>query len=277
MNMKSKSKITLVITYAIIIGYCIITFIPFGWAILTSFKTSGEIAMANTFFPSTWTLEGYQKILTFDFVRSVGNSFFVAISVTGLNVAFNTIAGYALARMHFKGKSVIFQSMLLLIMIPAQVTMIPAYIIVSKMGLINTPFSLIITSAVSISYIFLMRQFFINFPKDVEEAAAMDGLNKFQTFYKIVLPMARPALATQAIFTFMGVWNEFMKPLLYIQTPEKYMLTQFLNNVAKQHAKSSSWNITMAGSLLSIIPILVMYVVLNKYFITINDQSSGSK
>ena len=91
MNMKSKSKITLVITYAIIIGYCIKTFIPFGWAILTSFKTSGEIAMANTFFASTWTVVGYQKILTFDFVRSVGNSFFVAISVSGLNVAFNSI------------------------------------------------------------------------------------------------------------------------------------------------------------------------------------------
>lgn len=277
MRMKSNSKIALVCVYIILIGYCVMTILPFGWAILTSFKTTQEIAAANSFFPQVWTLEGYQKIFSGGFLLALFNSFFVAIVVTCLNVIFNTAAGYALARFDFKGKHFVFKLLLLLIMVPAQVTMIPAYIIVSRLGLVNTLSAIILTSSINIAYIFLMRQFFIHFPKDVEESASMDGLHQGQIFWRIVLPMAKPALATQAIFSFMGIWNEFMKPLLYIQTPEKYMLTQFLNTAAKQNAKQSAWNVTMAGSLLSLLPILLLYIFLNKYFITLNDQNAGSK
>lgn len=273
---KTKSGLTIVV-YFILILYCIFTFIPFLWAILTSLKTTAEIANAQTILPKNLTFEAYEKIFSLEFLRSLFNSFYIALAVTILNLLFNTAAGYALARLKFAGRGFIFQFMLLLIMIPAQVTMIPAYIIVSNLGLIDTGFSIIVTSAVNITYIFLMRQFFVNFPKDVEESATMDGLNKFQTFIKIVLPMAKPAIATQAIFIFMGIWNEFMKPLLYIQSPEKYMLTQYLNEAAKANAKASAWNVTMAGALLSVLPILILYIVLNRYFITLNDQNSGSK
>lgn len=277
MKLKKKNISSKVIVYIILVFYAMLTFVPFIWAIITSFKTTAEISAANTILPNVWTFEAYEKILTPDFVRAVGSSLFVAITATILNVIFNTAAGYALARLKFKGRKFIFKALMLLIMIPMQVTMIPAYIVISKLGLVNTHVSLIFTSAVNISYIFLMKQFFTDFPKDVEESAALDGLSKFQLFTRIVLPMAKPAIATQAIFTFMGVWNDFMKPLLYIQTPDKYVLTQFLNNVAKQQIKASAWNITMAGSILSIIPILIIFIVLNKYFVTLNDQNAGSK
>jgi ABC-type sugar transport system, permease component len=277
MNFKRKDAISKTIVYIILILYSIVTFIPFIWAILTSLKPMAEIVASDTFFPKTLTFDAYGKVFSSGFIQALTNSLAVSGIITFINLLVNTATGYALARLKFMGKNIIFQLLLLLIMVPAQVTMIPAYIIVSRLGLVNTHFSLILTGAVSISYIFLMRQFFVDFPKDVEEAAELDGMNKFQFFIKIVLPMARPALATQGIFTFMGVWNEFMKPLLYLQTPEKYMLTQYLNAAAKQYAKSSAWNITMAGSIISIVPILLIYIFLNKYFVTLNDQGSGSK
>ena len=123
----------------------------------------------------------------------------------------------------------------------------------------------------------MMRQFFVNFPKELEEAASIDGLTKIGTFFRIVLPTALPAIATQAIFIFMGVWNEFMKPLLYISSPDKYLLTQGLNALAKQFKNSTSWNIVMAGSILSIIPIMLIYIFLNRYFTTSNDKTAGIK
>jgi multiple sugar transport system permease protein len=187
------------------------------------------------------------------------------------------MAGYALARFRFRGRGLVFQAFMLLAMVPGQVTMIPAYMIVARMGLVDTHLSVILTSAVSISYIFMMRQFFINFPAEIEEAATLDGSGPFHRFFFIVLPMAKPALATQAIFVFMGIWNEFMKPLLFISSVDQYLLTQGLNAVAKQYAKASSWNLIMAGSVVSILPILLMYIVLNRHFLHINDQSSGIK
>jgi multiple sugar transport system permease protein len=263
--------------YAFLIGYSILTMVPFAWAILTSLKTQREIASGVGVMPVAPTLAAYIQILQSDFSNWVVNSFIVALCVTLLQVILNTMSGYALARFRFAGRGVIFQTMLILIMVPAQVTMIPAYIIVAKIGLIDTHLSLILTSGVSIGSIFMMRQFFINFPVEVEEAAKLDGCSALATFFHVVLPMAGPALATQAIFTFMGTWNEFMKPLLYISDVDKYMLTQGLNAIARQYEKGSSWNLIMAGSVISIIPILFMYITLNKYFITVNDQSSGLK
>jgi multiple sugar transport system permease protein len=222
-------------------------------------------------------LDAYEQILQEPFTGWLWNSFSVALAVTLLNVIFNTMAGYALARFRFKGRSLIFQLLLLLAMVPGQVTMIPAFMIVARMGLVDTHLSIVLTSAVSIGYVFMMRQFFINFPAEIEEAAMLDGVGPFGRFFRIVLPMSRPALATQAVFVFMGIWNEFMKPLLFISSVDQYLLTQGLNAVAKQYAKATSWNLIMAGSIISVLPILFLFIVLNKYFVTLNDQSSGGK
>lgn len=278
-NMKKKKKVSVltIVIYTLLIGYCFLTLVPFLWTIITSLKPQAEIAGGNTFLPDTVTFDAYKTIFQSDLPKWVMNSTVVAIIVTVLNLVFNTMAGFALARINFKGRDGIFALMLSLIMVPAQVTMIPTYIIVSNLGLINTHMAIILTSAINITYIFLMRQFFINFPAEIEEAAAMDGLSKIGTFFRIVLPTAKPALATQAIFIFMGIWNEFMKPLLYLSSPDKYMLTQGLNALAKSFKNVTAWNVIMAGALVSIIPIFIAYIVLNKYFITTNDQTSGGK
>lgn len=274
---KKKISIGKIVIYTILIIYSLFTLVPFIWTIVTSIKTQAEIAAGNTILPNEVTLDAYKTILSSKLPLWVMNSTLVAFMVTLLNLVFNTMAGYALARIDFKGRDAIFSFLLALIMVPSQVTMIPTYIIVSKLGLINTHMALVLTSAVNIAYIFMMRQFFINFPRDVEEAGLIDGLSRTQVFFKIVLPTAKPALATQAIFIFMGTWNEFMKPLLYISSENKYMLTQGLNALAKSFKNVTAWNVIMAGALISIIPIFIAYIFLNKHFITINDQSSGVK
>ena len=263
--------------YAVLIGYSLLTMAPFAWAILTSLKTSREIAEAADLLPQAPTLAAYELILGGSFYHWLWNSFTVALAVTLLNVLFNTMAGYALARFRFRGRGLVFQLLMLLVMVPSQVTMIPAYMIVARMGLVDTHLSVILASAVSIAFIFMMRQFFIGFPVEIEEAATLDGSGPFHRFFYIVLPMAKPALATQAIFVFMGIWNEFMKPLLFISSVDHYLLPQGLNAVAKQYAKSSSWELIMAGSVISILPILFLYIVLNRHFLNTNDQTSGIK
>lgn len=263
--------------YGLLIGYSLLTLAPFAWAVLTSLKTMHEIALADRLLPESFRLDAYRQILGGPFTTWFFNSLTVAAIVTVLGVVGNTLAGYALARLRFVGRNGVFQLLMVVIMVPAQVTMIPAFLIVARLGLADTHLALVLTSVVSIASIFMMRQFFVSFPTEVEEAARLDGCGPLETFVRIVLPMAVPALATQAIFTFMAVWNEFMKPLLYISSVDKYMLTQGLNAAAKQYEKSAAWNLTMAGSVISIIPILLIYIVLNKYFITLNDRTGGSK
>lgn len=275
--MKKENKTLKIIIYILLIGYSLLTLFPFAWSILTSFKTTAEIVGGNSILPEQWSLDGYQTVFSSQFPTWIGNSLIVGIIITVLNLVFNTMAGYALARIDFRGKNVLFGLLLLLIMIPSQVTMIPLYIVISNLGLIDTHGSLIFTTMINISYIFMMRQFFINFPKDVEEAATIDGLSRLGTFFKVVLPNAKGAVATQAVFVFMGIWNEFMKPLLFISSPDKYMLTQGLNAISKQYMNATKWDVIMSGAIISIIPILIIYILLNKYFITSNDQTAGIK
>lgn len=277
MTMKKNNKKLKIFVYTLLIIYSIFTLAPFLWSILTSFKTTAEIAAGGTILPENWSLKGYETVLASQLPTWVVNSLLVALLTTGINLIFNTMAGYALARIDFKGRHVLFSMLLALIMIPSQVTMIPLYIVVSKLGLVDTHWSIILTTMINIGYIFMMRQFFVNFPRDVEEAATMDGLSKIGTFFRIVLPNAKAAVATQAVFVFMGVWNEFMKPLLFISSPDKYMLTQGLNSLAKAYKTATQWDVIMAGALISIIPIFIIYIVLNKYFITSNDQTAGVK
>lgn len=277
MNMKKNNKTLKSIVYTILIAYSLFTLAPFIWSILTSFKSTAEIAGGGTFLPQEWSFDGYKTIFESQFPQWIRNSLFVALLTTLFNIFFNTMAGYALARIDFRGRQLLFSFLLVLIMVPSQVTMIPLYIVISDLGLVDSQWSIIFTTMINIGYIFMMRQFFINFPRDVEEAAAMDGLTRFGTFIRIVLPNAKAAVATQGVFVFMGVWNEFMKPLLFISSPDKYMLTQGLNALSKQFKNSTQWDVIMAGSLISIIPILIIYIVLNKYFITENDQTAGVK
>ncbi|MBC2187681.1 carbohydrate ABC transporter permease [Listeria booriae] len=256
-----------IITYTLLIVYGLVTLYPFLWAVMASFKPYSEIIGGGlSLLPKNPTIENFSYIFTRDplFPRWILNSFIIAISGTILNIIFNSMAGYALARLSFPGRKQLFLLILAVIMVPAQILLIPNYLIMKSIGILDTYNALILPGAINFGYIFMMRQFFVNFPKEVEEAAQMDGLSRTQTFFRIVFPMAQASIATQGVFVFLGLWNEFMKPLLYITSPEKYTLTLGLQSFQTQNA--TQWNYIMAASVVSIIPILILYMVLNKYF-----------
>jgi multiple sugar transport system permease protein len=265
--MKKKIGFGKGLLYTILTVYAIITIIPFLWALSSSFKTLEEIVSgAINLIPKNFTLENYKMIFIEQelFPRWLFNSIFIGVSVTGLNLIFNSMAGYALARLSFPGKKTLFIMILAVLMIPSQVTLIPNYLILKELGWLNSYQGMIIPAMVNATFIFMMRQFFINFPKELEEAAELDGLGKFGTFFRIVLPMATPALAAQAIFVFMGSWNDFMKPLIILSSPELYTLPLGLNSFKGQYI--SYWNYIMAASMVFTLPVLIIYAFFNKYF-----------
>ncbi|SFB23346.1 MULTISPECIES: carbohydrate ABC transporter permease [unclassified Bacillus (in: firmicutes)] len=254
--------------YTILIVYAVVTLIPFLWAMSSSFKTLEEIVSGTiNFIPKNFTFDNYKTIFLEQelFPRWLFNSLFVGVSVTLLNLLFNSMAGYALARLTFPGKQTLFIVILAILMIPGQVTMIPNYLILKEIGWLNSYQGLIIPGMINATFIFMMRQFFINFPKELEEAAALDGLGRFGTFFRIVMPMARPALAAQAIFVFMGSWNNFMGPLIIISDPELFTLPIGLNTFKGQYI--SYWNYIMAASMVFTLPVLLLYAFFNKYFL----------
>ncbi|TFD94465.1 MULTISPECIES: carbohydrate ABC transporter permease [Jeotgalibacillus] len=266
--MKKKTSIGRIILYGILSLYALITLIPFLWALSSSFKPLSEIVSgAITFIPENFTLDNYRQIFIEEelFPRWMFNSVFIATVGTGLNLIFNSMAGYALARLSFPGKKGLFIIILAVLMIPAQVTMIPNYLILREFGWLNSYQGMIVPSMINATFIFMMRQFFVNFPKELEEAAAIDGLSRIGTFFKVVLPLAKPALAAQAIFVFMGFWNDFMRPLIIMTDSSMYTLPLGLNTFKGQFV--SYWNYIMAASMVFTLPVLVIYAFFNKYFI----------
>ncbi|NNU82328.1 carbohydrate ABC transporter permease [Geobacillus sp. BMUD] len=266
--MKKKMGIGKLLLYTVLITYAVITMIPFLWALSSSFKTLEEIVSGTmSFIPKKFTLDNYKQIFVEQelFPRWLLNSVVVAGTVTVLNLLFNSMAGYALARLQFPGRKPLFLIILAVLMIPAQVTMIPNYLILKQLGWLNSYQGMIVPTMVNATFIFMMRQFFINFPKELEEAAELDGLGRLGIFFRIVLPLARPALAAQAIFVFMGSWNDFMRPLIILSDPQLFTLPLGLNSFKGQYI--SYWNYIMAASMVFTLPVLVIYAFFNRYFI----------
>jgi multiple sugar transport system permease protein len=257
-----------VILYVVLVGYAIATFIPFAWALSASFKTLGEIVTGGTnFIPQNFTLDNYKTIFLQEplFGRWLLNSVFVAACITGFNLLFNSMAGYALARIRFPGNQLWFLLILAVLMVPGQITLIPSFLILKSLGWLNSYQGLIVPNVVNATFIFMMRQFFLNFPKELEEAAALDGLSRWETFLQVVLPLAKPALAAQAIFIFMGAWNNFLTPLIVLSDPELFTLPLGLNTFKGQYI--SYWNYIMAASMVFTLPALAIYAFFNRYFI----------
>ncbi|MCR8849854.1 carbohydrate ABC transporter permease [Rossellomorea sp. SC111] len=267
MNSKKKT-FSKRLLYIVLIGYAITTLIPFLWALSSSFKTLEEIISGTmNFIPRNFTLDNYKQIFIEQelFPRWLFNSLFIAVVGTALNIIFNSMSGYALARLSFPGKKALFIMILAVLMIPAQVTMIPNYLILKEIGWLNSYQGMIVPAMINATFIFMMRQFFINFPKELEEAAQIDGLGRFGIFFKVVLPLAKPALAAQAIFVFMGFWNNFMTPLIVMTDTEMYTLPLGLNTFKGQYV--SYWNYIMAASMVFTLPVLLLYAFFNRYFI----------
>ncbi|MBA3289591.1 MAG: carbohydrate ABC transporter permease [Acidimicrobiia bacterium] len=241
---------------------------PFVWMILGSFKTTGELRrIPPTFIPEDPTTGNYRELFDrLDFPRYFFNSTVVALAVTAGNLLFGSMLGYALAKLEFPGKRVLFVLMLATMMVPAIVTFMPLFVLVSNLGLANTHLGLILPFLVGALGAFLMRQFISTIPDELLDAARIDGAGEYTIFFRIVLPLCGPALATLAILTFLGSWNAFLWPLVVASTEDMYTLPVAIALFAIGQQETNV-ALQMAGSVVVVLPVVILFVAMQKYVI----------
>lgn len=269
--MRKRKNVLRPLLYIILIIYGLVTLYPFLWAVSASFKTFKEITGGGiSIIPKNFTFQNYIDIFTgtANYPRWFMNSLYVAVLGTIVNVILNSMAGYALAQISFRGSKAFLSLFIGTMTIPGQVLLIPNYLIIKALGMMGSYSALIIPAAVNVTYIFFMRQYFLNFSKQVEEAAKIDGLSRTGSFFRIAMPLSRPVLATQATFIFLSFWNDFTKSMLYIKDVKKFTLPVGIQASQSQSAGFVMWNEILTSSVISMIPILIIYIVLNKYFMT---------
>jgi multiple sugar transport system permease protein len=244
------------------------TILPFVWMLLGSFKTQGELLRRPvTWWPQDPTLDNYVRWFTeLHIDRFFMNSLLVAVFTVLGNLLFCSMVGYALAKMDFAGKRVLFLGIMVTLMVPGVVTFVPLFVMVSKLGLVNTYPALILPFLVSPLGVFLMRQFMMGIPESLIEAARIDGAGELRTFTRIVMPLCGPPLATLGILTFLGSWNNFLWPLVAAQSEEKYTLPVALS-LYSTGQNATDYGLLLAGAVLVIAPIVALFIALQRFFI----------
>lgn len=266
-----------VLIYSLLSAIALIMLFPLFWLVSTALKSPSEniFQFPPQFFPAQPTLDNFIRVWqTNPFAQYLFNSTLVAGLTVILNLLFCALAAYPLARLEFKGRNIIFAIIVSTIMIPFQIVMIPLYILTVQLGLKNSYLGIIFPSLASAFGIFLLRQAFQGVPKELEEAARMDGCSELGIWWFVMLPAIRPALVTLAIFTFIGSWSDFLWPLIVIDQPEYYTLPLGVARLAGTF--SLDWRLIAAGSVISIAPILLLFIILQRYIVP-SDLGSGVK
>jgi len=245
--------------------------LPTLWMITSSLKPINEIfAFPPTLFPATPTLDAYTKAFELQpFARQYFNSLYISILVTAGTMLISSLAGYAFARIRFRGQNILFLVVLIGLLIPSEVTIVPMFQIFNALGLVNTHWPLLLVStfgAPSVLATFIMRQFFIALPVELEEAARLDGLGRLQMWWRIAMPLAGSALAAVAIFTFLHIWNLYLEPTVYLQSPELFTLPQALTRYTDAYG-GQLWNVQLAAATMTAVPVLVVFVIAQKQFV----------
>ncbi len=251
--------------------------LPFIWTLYASFVKQDLNVDTFSFDLAQYGIDNFVYIITQSHIADwYKNSIFVTGVITICNLLFNSMAGYALARVRFPGKNIMFFFTLGIMMVPVQILLIPIFVMMAKMGWINTYFALIVPFMVNPFGVFLMRQFFVGFPSELEEAAKMDGLSRIAIFFKIALPLAKPALIAQAIFIFVWNWNSFPFPSILATQPDMFTLPVGIYQITNT-AYTSSITKSMAGVVLMTIPTLIFFMVFQKHFMksSINTGVKG--
>ncbi|WP_414752153.1 carbohydrate ABC transporter permease [Anabaena sp. CCY 9910] len=278
MNWKTQNSPwrTLVI-YGLLGAIALITLFPLLWLISTALKSPTENIFQSPpqLLPSQPTVDNFFKVWnSLPFGQYLYNSTLVSVLTVGLNLLFCSLAAYPLARLSFSGRDWIFVAIVSTIMIPFQIVMIPLYILTVQLGLRNTYLGMMFPSLASAFGIFLLRQAFMGVPKEIEEAARMDGSSELGLWWHIMLPAVRPALVTLAIFVFIGAWSDFLWPLIVIQDENLYTLPLGVAKLAGTF--SLDWRLVAAGSVIAIAPVLVLFLILQRYIVE-TDIGSGVK
>ncbi|MBW6422559.1 carbohydrate ABC transporter permease [Rhizobium sp. XQZ8] len=244
---------------------------PTWWMVTSSVKPISDIfAFPPQFIPQHYDWTTYSKVFELQpFVQQYWNSAYIAAAVTIGTMVISSMAGYAFARIRFPFANTIFMIVLLGLLIPSEVTIVPLFQMFLKAGMVNTHWPLILVpifGAPSVFATFVMRQFFVTLPNELEEAARVDGLGRFKIFHKIALPLAKPALASVAIFTFLHSWNLFLEPIVFLSSADKFTLPQALTQYTDAYG-GPMWNIQLAAATLTALPVLIVFIIAQKQFV----------
>ena len=245
----------------------LIILVPFIWMVTGSFRSEADLfAAPESLFPTEWTLHGYTSIWQeLPFLRLLLNSFIFAGVTTVLLLLFDSMTAYALARMKFRGSNLLFWLVIATLMIPFQVTLIPVFIELFNFGWLDTYQGLIIPRATSAFGIFMLRQFFLSVPRELDEAALIDGAGHFRIYWKIILPLAKPALATLAVLHFMNLWNDLLWPLIVTSSTDMRTLPAGLTLFGGQHVTDHA--VLLAGATISLVPLALAFMLAQRYFV----------
>ena len=261
------SKYKKLLTHLILIAGIGITVLPFLWMLCTSFKTKGESMMIPpTILPERFVTEAYYSVMTaLPFGRIYMNTVFSTVITVAGQVIICTLAAYSFARIKFPGRDILFLLVLSVLMVPGQIFLVPQYLIVQKLGLLDTLCALFLPNLFSAFGTFMMRQFFLSLPDELEEAAILDGCSRFQILINIMVPLVKSGIVALVIFTAKFAWNDFMWPLIVNTTTTKMTLAPALSTLQGQH--TNDYPAQMAGAVLAVIPMIVLFFVFQKQFI----------
>ena len=275
----TSERVQRVVAYAVLFLIALLFFVPFLWSLSTSFKPLPETAHFSLL-PHDWTIAGYRAALSqYNFGRYMANSALVAAAVTLTSVFLAALGGYAFARLRFPGRDVLFFVVLGTLMIPDQLRLVPIYRMltifpVTHWNLVDTYQGYWAIRMVTATALFLMRQYFLTIPRDLEEAAKLDGAGYFKTFRRVMLPLAGPALAALAILEFQGTWNDFFWANLILQAPQHWTLPVGLAQFTFTY--QTQWNSLMAGTMIALAPVALIYLFFQRYFVA-GVASAGVK
>jgi len=258
---------THLLLYLFLIGASLVMLFPFMWMLSSSFKPDKEIfEFPIQWIPQNLHPENYVRVWnTIHYGRLLFNTSFLTVMITALQILTCTLAGYAFAKIPFPENRIVFLCYLATLMVPFQVVMIPQFTIIRLLGLMNSHWAIILIQAFSPFGVFMMRQFFLNIPIELSEAARIDGLNELGIYARIILPLSKPAIASLAIFTSVFVWNDFLTPLIYLNTAAKWTIQLGLRSMFAEY--TADYGGVMAGAVLAILPVLVVFLLLQRFFI----------
>jgi multiple sugar transport system permease protein len=255
------------VLYVLLLAISLLFFVPFIWTLTTSFKTLPDSVGVNLL-PHKWVTDAWSTIWNqYDFGLYIRNSFFLAAVVVTANIVLAGLGGYAFARLRFPGREVLFWLVLATLMVPDQLRLIPVFVMLTNWHLIASFSGYILINLVTATNLFFMRQSFLTIPKDFEEAAKLDGAGHFKIFWKVMLPLAGPAIAALTILQFQGTWNDFFWPLIIFGQGTPHLYTVQLGLAQLVLTYQTNWPALMAGSVIAILPILVVFLIFQRYFI----------
>ena len=264
-----KRRTGTAVRYALLAVLALVFLSPLVFMVVTSFKTRADAGgIPPSWIPNPFTTQAYDSILRASgtpVLRWFANSMVAAIANSALVVATAALAAYALARMRFPGQRIVFGAIVATLFVPPVILIIPNYLIVGELGWLNTLVAVIVPTAASAFGVFFLRQFFLGIPVELEEAARLDGANQWQTFVRVVLPLARPALATLALLSLLTNWNDFLWPVYVLFSPEAQTLPAGLSTL--QSANAVRYDLLMAGAVIASVPVLILFVFLQRFII----------